>query len=574
MTLSKPRIEASWIVVVLVAAPLAVYAQVGGFDFVNLDDPKYVVENDRVLAGPTREGIVWALTSYEWANWHPLTWISLMIDAGLGGPGPRVYHLHNLLLHLANVLLLFWLLVAVTGERLRSGFVAALFAIHPLHVESVAWITERKDVLSTLFWLLTMRAWVGYARRPGMPRYGLVMAAFALGLMSKPMLVTLPLVLLLFDYWPLRRWGADPPISARGARLVLEKAPLFAMSAVSAAITLQAQHLGRAVQSLEALPLGSRLSNAAVSYLSYIGDMLWPAGLAALYPYPRAGLPVWQVAVSLLLLVGLTAASLALARRRPYVAVGWLWYLTALLPVIGLVQVGVQARADRYTYVPLIGLYILVAWGAGDLARRMSPEGALRRALVTAAAVSALVALAVRAHDQAGHWSDSVSLYRHTLRVTGDNARAHNGLGMALDEEGDPPGALREFREAVRIDPIYADARANLAAALALQGATDEALVHYGEALRLEPHNGGWRADLATVLMGRGATERAIAEFGEAIRIDPDNASAHKNLGVIRARRSEWPEAIAHFREALRIDPRDEGARRNLERAERLQSGP
>ncbi len=550
----------------LIAATLVVYAQVAGFDFVNIDDQQYVENNRRVLAGPTRAGLAWALTTHAEANWHPLTWISLMLDARIGGPGPRLFHLTNLALHAANTLLLFGVLAVMTGSRLRSGFVAALFAIHPLHVESVAWISERKDVLSAFFGLLALSAYLRYVRRPGLARYLPVGLAFALGLMAKPMLVTLPLAMLLFDYWPLRRVG---PGTAGGWLPILEKLPLLGLSVVSGILTLQAQLRGDAVNTLAALPLDARVANAVVSYVTYLTKMLWPTELAVFYPHPRDTLPLWQVSLSALALAGVTALAWAGARRRPYLAVGWLWYLVTLLPVIGLLQVGAQAMADRYTYLPLVGPFIAIAWGVPDLLQAAASPAALRRRTLALSAVAlvAILLLVARAHDQVGYWRDGATLFRHALRVTTDNARAHNGLGMALSRAGELERAVEHFREALRLDPAYPEAHDNLAAGLALQGKTAEAIEHFREALRLRPQDASCHANFGTVLMRRGDLDDAAAEFAEAIRLDPDHGSAHNNLGVLLARRGDVTAAIEHFEEALRIAPDDAGARANLERA-------
>jgi Flp pilus assembly protein TadD len=535
---------------------LAVYAQVVGFDFVNFDDLRYVSDNPRVLSGLSPENLVWALTATTEANWHPLTWLSLMLDTELGGPGPAVYHATNLALHVANTLLLFLLLSRMTGSTWRSAFVALLFGIHPLHVESVAWVTERKDVLSTLFWLLTLLAYVRYAGSPRLRRYLLVLLTFALGLMAKPMLVSLPLVLLLLDYWPLARLSR---------RSLWEKLPLLALAAASSVITLHAQSAGGGLNSLEALPVGNRVANALTSYFGYIVKTFWPFDLAAIYPHPRDALPAWQVAAAGFALVVLTVVALRMARRFPYLVVGWFWYLITLLPVIGLVQVGIQAMADRYTYIPLIGLFLAIAWGVPELLRHLRPRAG--RATLLAAAAVVTVLLATRAWDQARHWKSGVDLFEHTVRVTENNARAHNGLGLALGAEERRADAIPHFREAMRIEPAYPDPYANLAGTLALEGRFDEALELFDRALELEPDDAACLTNLGTLLMSLGRSAESVEAFSRAIEIDPDNRSAHKNLGVILARQGNLERAAEHFSEALRIDPADEGARRNLERA-------
>ena len=554
----------------LVLLTLAVYAQVLGFDFVNFDDPHYVSENPRVLGGLTAENVIWACTATTEANWHPLTWLSLMLDGQIGGSAPSVYHGTNLLLHTANTLLLFLLLCRMTGATWRSAFVAALFAVHPLHVESVAWVTERKDVLSTLFWLLTVLAYVRYAAAPRLRSYLLVILLFVLGLMAKPMLVSLPLALLLLDYWPLARLSWPPRTARDGWRPAWEKVPLLLLAAASSVVTLYAQAIGGGLNSLEALPVKLRVANAMTSYVGYIAKALWPFGLAPIYPHPRDSLASWQVVASGIVLILLSAVALRFARRRPYFAVGWFWYLITLLPVIGLVQVGVQGMADRYTYVPLIGLSVVIAWGAPDLLRRCGLS-ASHGAILGSAAVLVTLLLTIRAWDQTRHWKDGIALFEHALRVTGDNARAHNGLGMALSREGREADAIPHFREAVRIESSYAEPYANLAGALALEGRFEEALANFDRALELNPEDAACLANLGTALMREGRSEEARDAFSRAIEIDRDNRPAHKNLGVILARRGDLEAAMAHFAEALRIDPDDEGARRNLERTRTMQ---
>ena len=552
---------------------LAVYAQVLGFDFVNFDDPHYVSENPRVLAGLTAENILWACTATTAANWHPLTWLSLMLDGQIGGAAPSVYHGTNLFLHIANTLLLLLLLIRLTGSIWSSVFVAALFGIHPLHVESVAWVSERKDVLSTLFWFLTILAYARYTAAPRLRRYLLVVLLFVLGLMAKPMLVSLPLVLLLLDYWPLARLGWPPRTAQDGWRPLWEKVPLLVLAAASSIVTLYAQATGGGLNSLEALPFQLRVANAMTSYFGYIAKTLWPFGLAAIYPHPRDSLPSWQFVASGITLILLSAVALRFARRIPYLAVGWFWYLITLLPVIGLVQVGVQGMADRYTYVPLIGLFVVLAWGAPDLLRRC---GLTARHGVTlgTAMVLVTVLLTIRAWDQTRHWKHGMALFEHALQVTDDNARAHNGLGLALSGEGREADAIPHFREAIRIEPSYAEPYANLAGALALEGRFEEALESFDRALELNPEDADCLANLGTALMREGLLEEARDAFSRAIEIDRDNRAAHKNLGVILVRRGDIEQALAHFSEALRIDPTDEGARRNLERARTMLDFP
>ncbi len=369
----------------LVLATLTVYWQVGNYEFVNFDDDKYIIENFHVQKGLTRDSVIWAFTATHVSNWHPLTWLSHMLDFQLYGLNPSGHHLTNVFFHLVNTLLLFLVLKLMTGALWRSGLVAALFAVHPLHVESVVWVAERKDVLSTLFWMLTLWAYLGYTKRPGVKRYLVILLAFALGLMAKPMLVTLPFVLLLLDYWPLKRIelgqsaiglpAASQPSTiankpgAQAFRLLLEKTPMFVLAAVSSVVTFIVQKSGGAVGALETYPFKIRMANALLSYVIYLKKMIWPQNLAVFYPHPGQSLPMWQAAGAGLLLVVVSIAVIRAGRRYPYLPVGWLWYVGTLVPVIGLVQVGDQAMADRYTYVSLIGLFIVVAWGVPDVAR-------------------------------------------------------------------------------------------------------------------------------------------------------------------------------------------------------------
>jgi hypothetical protein len=466
----------------LTVATLAVFAQVVGFEFVDYDDNLYVTANPYVKEGLTLAGVRWAFTTFAAANWHPLTWISLMLDWSIGGPGPRVFHLTNLILHLANVLLLFFVLDRMTGRRRPSAVTAALFAIHPLHVESVAWVAERKDVLSTLFMFLTLVAYAGFVERPGLVRRLAVVVLFALGLMAKPMLVTLPVLLLMLDAWPLRR-------KRPWRHLVLEKAPLFALSIATGAMTFVAQRQGGTVGSLTLYPLGVRVANAVVATAAYLGKAIWPTRLAVFYPHPGASLSAWMVAGSAVVLAALTLGAIHVRRSRPYLLFGWAWYLVTLAPVAGIVQVGWQARADRYTYIPLIGIFLGVVWAVSD-------HFAGRPALLGSLASASLVMLGIGAFVQAGYWRDSETLFRHALAVTDNNAVAHNNLGTALLRRGLQSEAGEHFAEAVRIDPSFADAHSNLGVALGRQGRIDEAILEFQRALDLEPDHPDARRNL------------------------------------------------------------------------------
>jgi tetratricopeptide (TPR) repeat protein len=429
---------------------LAAYLPALHNGFVNLDDGFYVTGNPQVQKGITRASAAWALTANVANNWHPLTLLSHQLDCQLFGLDPAGHHATSLLLHLANTLLLFAVLRGMTGALWRSAAVAALFAVHPAHVESVAWVAERKDVLSALFWILAMAAWTGYARRPSPGRYLLAALMMILGLMAKPMVVTLPFALLLLDVWPLERHGLG------WRRLIAEKLPLLALSAAASLVTLRYQRTSLAP--LDLVPWSLRLANAAVSYAAYLGKLLLPRNLAVFYPIPLA-IPAWQVAAATVLLAALTALAVWKARRAPWLLVGWLWFLGTLVPVIGLVQVGRQAMADRYTYIPSIGLFVAIVWGIAALARE-------RRAILSMAAAAAILALAAGTWMQAGYWRDSVALYRHALAVTRGNYVAHVGLAKALTAKRDWTGAAEQYRAALALRPGLTEARAGLAAVL------------------------------------------------------------------------------------------------------------
>jgi tetratricopeptide (TPR) repeat protein len=571
----QPRLDRGPLVgACLVLLVVAVFGRVCGNEFVNYDDPVYVTDNAHVRDGLSLRGLAWAFTATQALNWHPLTWISLQLDAQIHRTAAWGYHLTNLLLHAANTVLLFLALRRLTGALWRPALVAALFGLHPLHVESVAWVAERKDVLSTFFGMLALLAYLGYVRRPAPSRYLLVAALLALGLMSKPMLVTFPFLLLLLDYWPLGRLfasgsaetGAGDPVRVRpapvGWRLVvLEKVPLLALSGLSAALTLYAQQRGGAIEPLTALPFGDRLANALVSYVRYLGLMLWPIGLAPFYPHPQGPLPVWQVAAAAILLAALSVLALALARRRPYALVGWLWYLGSLVPVIGLVQVGEQALADRYTYVPLIGLFIVLAWGAGDLAGYRP----LRRGALSAMAISALLACAVLTWKQVGVWHDSRSLWEHALRVTPDNHVARNNLGFALLQDGqDLAEAEQHLRAAGQLKADFVRPLTNLAIALDQQGKMEEALRCYREALHLEPGLPATRVNYGVALCRVGRVDEGMEQFRQVIERDPDYADAHYHLAYALVRQKKFAEALPYCRECVRLDPRSARYRLNL----------
>ena len=590
---------------------LAVFWQVQNHAFIHLDDTEYVTDNIHVRTGLRWNNITWAFTSTHAANWHPLTWLSHMLDCELFGLNPKGHHLTSLLFHLVNSLVLFVLLKRMTGTSWRSGFVAALFAIHPLHVESVAWVAERKDVLSTFFLFLALLSYIWYVERPRFYRYLSIILSFALGLMAKPMLVTLPFLLLLLDFWPLERFKLGPsgnnqtaahrpPINAKkpwrqALALLMEKIPLFVLAAASSLVTFMVQKSAGSVGSLEIYPFKLRLANALLSYVRYIIKMIWPQNLAVFYPHPGQGLPMWQAALAGLMLVAISTAVIRAGRRYPYLPVGWLWYVGTLVPVIGLVQVGAQAMADRYTYVPLIGLFVMISWGVVDW------MGSWRYAkpALTGAAASLLGALMVCTFLQVRYWENSLTLFEHTLRVTNNNSQIHNNLANVLTQKGMLQEAIPHYTKALEINPNNADAHTNLGVALAHQGKLEDAIKHYSEALRLKPTSPELHNNLGVALFRRGHIPGAIDHYLTAVQLKPDYAEAynnlgnalaqqeelveaeafyakalkiradypeaHNNLGVALARQGKLDVAIAHFREAVRLKPDYLQARANLQ---------
>jgi tetratricopeptide (TPR) repeat protein len=552
------------ICLVLLAAVLAVYGQTFGrhFEFVNVDDDDYVTANPRVQDGITLPSLKWALTSFYSFNWHPLTWMSLQLDCQLYGLSSAGFHFTNVVLHAANTLLLFWLLQRLTGAVWCSAAVAAFFGIHPAHVESVAWVTERKDVLSTLFWLLTLAAYAWYAERPGWGRYLPVALALLLGLMAKPMVVTLPAVLLLLDVWPLRRWPPDQaepsryaPASAR--RLLLEKLPLFLIVAATLPLTLQAQQ--GAIRTLDQLPISLRISNALVSYVKYIGLMLWPSGLAIYYPHPFKQYPLWEPALAALLLAGLTVAVCWSWRSRPYLAVGWFWYLGTMVPVIGLIQVGTHELADRYTYVPSIGLSIVLVWGMAELAaRQRMPQQAM-----TGLAAAALLACLILARRQVGFWKNSEVLWSRDLAVTRETSMARDKLGVALMYQ---KGRLREarelFRRALQLGSQTPWTHGNLAAVEEQLGNLDEAAKHYRLAIETEFEDEKLPETQEKSLFGlgrvrerQGRYREAQEHYEEVLAIKPSHIGALIGLAGALEEQGFYAESQRHYEEALLREP-------------------
>jgi protein O-mannosyl-transferase len=552
--------------VFLAAIVWLVFGQTLGFGFVNFDDDKYVYQNPIVQKGLTLPGVVWAFTHVYASNWHPLTWLSLMLDCQCYGLNAGGHHLTNILVHTATVILLFLVLRRMTGFLWRSAFVAAVFAIHPLRVESVAWVAERKDVLSGLFFMLTIGAYVRYAQRPwSAARYGLVALLFALGLLCKPMLVTLPLVLLLLDYWPLNRLRADAgsesffQLAGRRIprRLIFEKLPLLGLTVASCLITIFAQT--RTIQTFENFSLPLRLGNALISCVAYMGQMFWPSGLAVLYPFTAGGVRVSAVALSVVVLAGISTGVVVL-RRRPYFLTGWLWYLIMLVPVIGILQVGWQARADRYTYLPQIGLYVLLTWAVADLCAGWRH----RRVLLGGSATIILIALIFCAHAQTAHWRNSESLWTHTLACTSDNFIGRDDLGNALFQKGKVEEAIADFQRALQINSDFAEAHDNLGNALFQKGKMDEAIAHFQRALQINPDFADAHNGLGNALLRQGKVDEAIGQYQNALQINPDFVVAHYNLGSALFQKGDVDGAMVHFQKALQINPNDPGAHNNF----------
>jgi tetratricopeptide (TPR) repeat protein len=539
-----------WIAPALAAAVAAVYARVGGFRFVNFDDDLYVTQNPIVQRGLTWEGVAWAFTSVRTFYWHPLSWLSHMLDCELYGLDPGMHHITNVFLHAAITVLLFLLLRRMTGAPWRSAAAAAVFALHPLRVESVAWVAERKDVLSAVFWVLACLAYVRYTERPAARRYLPVVGALAAGLMAKPTLVTLPFALLLLDYWPLRR-------GAGWAALVREKAPLFALSAAGAAVTLWSGQQAATMPSLAGIPFPARLGNAVVSYAAYLGKTFWPHPLAVHYPYDQ-DLAWWKIAGSAMLLAGITAL-VVLHRNRRYLPAGWLWFLGALVPTIGLAQSGMQSMADRFTYIPSMGLAAALVWVAADL---LPP----RRSAALAAL--ALPALAIASWHQTGYWRDSVTLFSHGVAVTRDNAISRHNLGYALAAEERYREAIPHYRESVRLEPGYFQAYFNLGQALARTGRREEAIAQLRKVFQFHPgpdHAAEAHTTLGILLDQSGQPQEAGPHFYEAVRLRPESPEAHNNLGAFLARQGKREEAAAQFTLSLKLKPDYAQARQNLQ---------
>ncbi|MCE5250891.1 tetratricopeptide repeat protein [bacterium] len=559
--------------VLLVIAILAVYVQVKNHDFINFDDDVYIYQNRHVLGTPTPENLQWAFSFNEASYWHPVTWLSLILDARFFGKNPVGYHLENVALHILNTLLLFYLLRSMTHSFWPSAFVAALFALHPMNVESIAWATERKNVLSTFFWMLTTLSYLKYAVRPGAARYFPIFFLFGIGLMAKTSIATLPAVLLLLDFWPLNRIaylqtaqevksGKNPATYRTAlrntARLVLEKVPLFVLGA--AIVLISSRSISKFHISTESVSLAHRIAVSFISYILYIGKMVWPAKLAVYYPYP-ASVPLWESVGAFFLILGMTAVVVKFARRAPYLAVGWLWFLGTLFPVIGLIQAGMWPFiADRFAYIPFIGLFIMLAWGINDIVHTW-PR--IRRAIPYAAVV-VLGAFAITTWFQLRHWQNSGRLFRHTIDVTRNNSDAYLSLGAYMVSQNKVEEALTLFYEAVRLKPGNPEAHANLANLLIRQGKLDEARVHLDRAMQIRPDYAGAHSNMVDILIRQGRINDAHTHALEALRLKPDDPDAHNNLGVVFVSQGKSDEAIGQFNEAISLNPDNARAHYNL----------
>jgi tetratricopeptide (TPR) repeat protein len=539
----------------LTVSTLLVFWQVRNFDFVNYDDNVYVSENPHVLNGLTADNVIWAFTTGHVGNWHPLTWLSLMLDCQLFGANAGWMHLENLLLHLANTLLLFTVLTSassvepkkMTGALWASAFVAAAFTLHPMHVESVAWITERKDVLSTFFWLLAMLAYVRYVKQPGAARYLLVLLIFALGLMAKSMLVTLPFVFLLLDYWPLERkisW-----------RLLVEKIPFFALAVISSIITFLVQRKIGAMPgiNINGLPLKARTVNAFLSYARYIGEMFWPQNMAVFYPFDAGSFAFLQVAMCVLLLLVISIFVIRFGRNQKYLPLGWFWFVGTLVPVIGIVQVGSQGHADRYTYIPYIGLFIMIAWGLPQLLSKW-PQ---RKIALGLSMVIALTTLGICAHRQTSYWKNSFTLFSHAIEVTQNNYVAYGNLGVVYVNLGRCNEAIDAYQQAVKINPEYGFAYHALGVVYAKVGRYQDAIESYKQAIRIKPDEADAYYNLGNSYAKLGRLPEAIDVYQQAIKIQPDLADAHRNLGNAYAKLSRYQDAIESYKQAIRRKPDD-----------------
>jgi predicted negative regulator of RcsB-dependent stress response len=585
----KTMMNTRWNILVclfIIISVFAVYGQVRNHEFINLDDPIYM-ENYYAKKGLSLNGIKWAF-SFQFNDstyWHPLTWLSFMLDYQLYGSDPGMHHFSSLIFHVLNSLLLFYLFSHMTGEPWKCTFVAAIFALHPLNVESVAWTTQRPNILSAMFYMLTIIVYLNYIKHTDVFRYILTLLVFVLGLMAKPSVVTLPFILLLLDYWPLKRIqfplnlkteisndkNTDKSIISylkqnvsytkymmhSNIRLVLEKIPFFLLSGISVFITISGKGW---VVSSEIIPMKLRFANALVSYMGYIGKLIWPFNLTVYYPFPKS-IDAWQAVGAAFILVILTSLILFATYSKPYLKMGWLWFLGTLFPVIGLVQMGLHpAMADRYAYVSFIGLFIILAWGVPELLQgwRNNKKG------LAIILIIIMPVLMMITWNQVGYWRDSITLFKHTLDVNYQNHVIHSNLGVALFEKGNVKDAIRHYSEALRIKPDYAFAHNNLGYALSIQGNIERAIHHYHMALRFNPGYAHAHNNLGNALVGQGKKIEAMKHYSEALKLEPGLAEVYNNLGVLLYSIGKIDDAIVHFKKAILIKPDYADARNNL----------
>ncbi len=586
------------IYIALAAGIIIAYEPIRHNGFVKYDDASYIVENPHIAEGITQQSLTWAFTKSYSSNWHPLTWLSHILDYQVFGLNPLGHHLVSVLFHIVNAMLLFWIIKNITGAMWASAFVAAVFSLHPVQVESVAWAAERKTVLSGLFWLLTIAVYVHYTKKPQLGRYILVLLIFGLSIMTKPIVVTLPLVLLLLDYWPLERLridGQDSGTSKSALWLIAEKIPLLAMSAFLSMMTIIAQKTSGAISTSENLPLDYRLANVSLSYIRYIGKLVWPSALAVYHPHPRTGFSP-ATAMCAVVVILLTILSIYVGRRKKYVVVGWLWYVGTLVPMIGLVQVGAQAIAYRYMYLSMLGLLIILAWAVKDVV-----GSRIRLKMLTAvSAMVVLSALIILTRFQVGYWKSTLTLFEHTLAVTEDNPAAEENYGFVLSEAGRLDEAAAHIKKAIQLVPDYVEARHNLgriymkqgkineavecfselakhkdvpadvhydlASALVLQKKYDEAIKELARTLELNPDYPHAPSTMAVALMSAGRTDEAIACFNKYLLLNENSTELHYNLAVALSMQKKYEEAIKHFTRVIELDPKNAGALNGLAR--------
>jgi tetratricopeptide (TPR) repeat protein len=584
------------IIVFLIVATFVAFGRIVANDFINFDDDKYITENNYIKSGINTESIKWAFTSSHVSNWHPLTWISHILDWQLFGANASGHHFVSLLLHIGSAILLFLFLIKTTGSLWPSAFVAAFFALHPLRVESVAWAAERKDVLSMFLGLAVLYTYALYVEKPKLSKYYFCLILFALSLLAKPMLVTLPFVLLLLDYWPLCRWQKalypqntpvvanntalvkrkkhhkhnvptekklSLPVQRHGqliSKLLWEKVPFIFLAIASSIVTIWAQNKGGAVASLEKLPFLERILNAIVSYVAYLLKIFWPVNLAVFYPYEQS-LPLWQVFGAASILLGISIAVIYAIKKAPFLFVGWFWYMGTLVPVIGLMQVGKQAMADRYTYLPSIGIGIMIAWGVSYL---LPKEEQMRKIILIPIVSVVLTILTILTSQQCGYWKNSISLFNHALQITKNNYLAQSSLGVALAAEGENEEAIVHYLAAIEINPYYSKAHSNLGVALAAQGKNEEAIAHYLAAIKINPDQEETHSNLGVVLAAQGRNEEATAHYLVAIKINPNYDDAYYNLANLFIKQGKIKEAIDNYVQAIKINPDHYNAHFNL----------